>query len=98
MKRLTDKEVESLRESCAAIAHLNWDGGCLVEQKDDGSLTIQTTNEDEEVESTLHARFLGEYETVEMGSHDLWALRTDEMDTEIVSTLVPSMIMGLMGL
>lgn len=95
MKRLTDDQVEQLREGCATVAHLNWDGGCTIEQRDDGTLCIKMLNEDEEVESAAFAQYEGELNDRAVWS--LW-LEAEQPHEGALITLVPVLIVGYMSL
>lgn len=95
MKRLTDEQVEQLREACAGIAHVNWDGGCTIDQRDDGTLCIQMWTEDKEVETQAFAEYEGEFQ-----DRQIWSLRLDgeEKHEAVLTTLVPAIIVGYMSL
>jgi hypothetical protein len=95
MKRLTDEQVEQLRESCAGIAHGNWDGGCTIDQHDDGTLCFQMWTEEHEVETQAFATYEGEFQ-----DRQIWCLRLDgeEPHEGVLTTLVPAIIVGYMSL
>lgn len=95
MKRLTDEQVEQLRESCAGIAHSNWDGGCTIDQHDDGTLCIKMWAEDKEVESQAFAEYEGEFQDRQIWS--LW-LDGEEKHEGVLTTLVSTIIVGYMSL
>ena len=95
MKRLTDEQVEQLRESCAGVAHSNWDGGCTIDQHDDGKLCFRMWTEEHEVEQQAFAEYAGEVD-----DRAVWAMWLDgeEPHEGVLITLVSTLIVGYMSL
>lgn len=89
----TEEQLEQLREACAGVAALNWDGGCTIEQDAFGTLIISLWGEDKEVEAVCHAICKGSFEGTA-----IWHLRLVEDEIGVLTTLCPALIMGYMSL
>lgn len=94
---LSAEEIESLRESCASIAHLNWDGGCTITVTEDNRLCIKMHAEDDSVESMMVATYEGQFKGPD-GHHDIWSLQLEGEENRVFTTLVPVLIVGYAGL
>lgn len=95
---LDDKDLETLQESCSAVANQNWDGHVAVAQDPDGVLQLTLYSEDDEVEAHWTARPCGDFE-----GHSLYLFKEAGGQPErgyrgVVMTLVPVAICGMLGL
>jgi hypothetical protein len=97
---ITLAELNSLQESCTGIARQTWDGHVEIEQvktaTDVQIFAILSYNDEGELEASLSVEYAGELE-----GHDIYAIRlegAEESDTPIYTTLVPKVLMGLLGL
>jgi hypothetical protein len=100
VKKLTDKELASLEDSCSGVAH-DWDGRVTITQDSTGVLDFKLFNEEDELEAHFTASWACTFEGAnrEVKIYAFFDEMTDDPDLAKPKylELVPRGILGMMG-